>query len=78
MPDDSKTSPRDAERVSLEGLDPEEALQALLAVDPDSDPVADDEDEDEADGSTPDISSESLPPAAGFPPTTGSSPGWKN
>jgi len=34
MPDD-----RDADRVSLSPLDPEEALRALLAVDPDSEPV---------------------------------------
>ncbi|MDQ3690834.1 MAG: hypothetical protein M3406_12545 [Chloroflexota bacterium] len=30
-----------ANRVSLEGLDPEEALRALLAVDPESEPVDD-------------------------------------
>lgn len=40
-PDDRDTP------VSLHGLDPEEALRALLAVDPDSEPV-EDEDEDEA------------------------------
>ena len=28
--------------VNIEGLDPEEALRLLLAVDPDADPVADD------------------------------------
>jgi hypothetical protein len=36
-----------ANRVSLEGLDPEEALKALLAVDPDAPPV------DEADDGQP-------------------------
>ncbi len=37
---------RDDERVSLEGLDPEEALKALLAVDPDAEPDrAEDRDE---------------------------------
>lgn len=30
---------RDLERVSLEGLDPVEALKALLAVDPEAPPV---------------------------------------
>lgn len=30
---------RDDDRVSLEGLDPVEALKALLAVDPDAPPV---------------------------------------
>ncbi len=35
------------ERVSLHGLTPEEALRALLAVDPDAPPV-DDEHDDEA------------------------------
>lgn len=35
---------RDDDRVSLEGLDPEAALRALLAVDPESEPV-DDQDE---------------------------------
>lgn len=37
------------ERVSLEGLDPEDALRALLAVDPDVEP-ADTDDEDGEDG----------------------------
>lgn len=36
---------RDEGRVSLEGLDPEAALRALMAVDPDSPPVDDDQDE---------------------------------
>jgi hypothetical protein len=31
---------RDGDRVSLDGLDPVAALKALLAVDPDSPPVA--------------------------------------
>ena len=31
------------EPVSLEGLDPKEALKALLAVDPDAPPVDDDD-----------------------------------
>ena len=34
---------RDENRVSLEGLDPETALRALLKVDPDSEPVEQDE-----------------------------------
>lgn len=33
------------DRVSLAPLDPEQALRALLAVDPDDEPVVDDEDE---------------------------------
>ncbi len=34
------------ERVSLDGLDPQQALKALLAVDPDAEPVeAEDRDE---------------------------------
>jgi hypothetical protein len=40
-------SRQDADRVSLEGLDPAEALKALLAVDPDAPPV------DEADDGQP-------------------------
>jgi hypothetical protein len=39
---------RDDERVSLHGIDPEEALKALLAVDPESEP-AEDEKEREPD-----------------------------
>ena len=35
------------DRLSLDGLDPEEALRALLAVDPEASPVEDDQDEDE-------------------------------
>lgn len=35
-------------RVSLHGLTPEEALRALLAVNPDDDPVDDDQNDDEA------------------------------
>lgn len=31
--------PDDDERVSLEGLDPQQALRAILAVDPDAEPV---------------------------------------
>ncbi|MBA2792500.1 MAG: hypothetical protein H0U32_00725 [Thermoleophilaceae bacterium] len=31
--------PDDDERVSLDGLDPQQALKALLAVDPDAEPV---------------------------------------
>lgn len=46
-PDPAKHSPtpeeRD-ERVSLYGLDPEEALEAMLNVDPESDPHRADED----------------------------------
>lgn len=38
------TSEERDERVSLKGLDPEKALEALLHVDPDSEPVAKDED----------------------------------
>jgi hypothetical protein len=38
---------REDERVSLEGLDPEEALKALLAVDPDAEPAGGDDDERE-------------------------------
>ena len=34
--------------MSLHGLNPEEALRALLAVDPDSEPVEDDPEDDEA------------------------------
>lgn len=34
---------RDRDRVSLEGLDPETALRALLKVDPDAEPVEQDE-----------------------------------
>lgn len=42
---------RDDERVSLDGLDPEEALRALLKVDPDAEPVAEaDDDPGHADG----------------------------
>lgn len=33
------------ERVSLHGLDPEEALRALLAVNPDDEPVEDSKDD---------------------------------
>lgn len=42
---------RDA-RISLEGVDPEEALRALLSVDPDSEPVepADGDEDDERAG----------------------------
>lgn len=36
---------RDLDRVSLEGLDPEAALRALMAVDPDAPPVDDSQDE---------------------------------
>lgn len=36
MPDDDRD---DDERVSLDGLDPQQALKALLAVDPDAKPV---------------------------------------
>jgi hypothetical protein len=32
------------ERVSLEGVDPEKALEALLHVDPESEPAEEDED----------------------------------
>lgn len=38
-------SPDDGKRVSLHGLSPEEALRALLAVDPADDPVGDDKDD---------------------------------
>jgi hypothetical protein len=34
---------RDKDRVSLEGLDPEVALRALMKVDPDAEPVEQDE-----------------------------------
>jgi hypothetical protein len=34
---------KDEERISLHGHDPEEVLRALLAVDPDSEPVEPDE-----------------------------------
>lgn len=43
---DPGRAPTPDDPVSLHGLDPLEALRALLAVDPDSDPV---EDEDRAD-----------------------------
>ncbi len=43
--------PRADERASLHGLTPEEALRALLAVDPDDEGEDDDADEDQ-DGST--------------------------
>lgn len=33
----------DRERVSMHGVDPLDALRALLAVDPDAEPVDDDE-----------------------------------
>lgn len=41
------SDPRSEERVSLHGLTPEEALRALLAVDPDSPPVVVDGDEED-------------------------------
>jgi hypothetical protein len=37
----------DEERISLAGLDPEEALRALLKVNPASEPIETDEDERE-------------------------------
>ncbi len=40
--------PRPDDRVSLHGLTPEEALRALLAVDPCAPPVASDDDDDDA------------------------------
>lgn len=43
-----RMSPDGDQRVSLHGLDPEEALRALLAVDPDAPPV--DEDDRASDG----------------------------
>jgi hypothetical protein len=49
MEDESKE-----ERLSLEGLDPKEALKALLAVKPDAEPSKDEDDSaDEPDASTP-------------------------
>jgi hypothetical protein len=42
------------ERISLEGLDPKEALKALLAVKPDSEPSKDEDDSAaEPDANTP-------------------------
>ncbi|MEA2376220.1 MAG: hypothetical protein QOD13_127 [Thermoleophilaceae bacterium] len=44
----------DDERVSLHGVDPEEAIRALLAVDPDAEPVTEDDEaepDDEGEGS---------------------------
>lgn len=40
---------KESERVSLHGLTPEEALRALLAVNPDDDPVDDETAEASAD-----------------------------
>lgn len=40
-------SPDRDERISLDGLHPEDALRALLAVDPDSEPVEEEDDEAE-------------------------------
>jgi hypothetical protein len=49
MPED-----RADDRVSLEGLDPKEALKALLAVKPDDEPSkSEDDSDDEPDASSP-------------------------
>jgi hypothetical protein len=39
--------PRADKRASLYGLDPEEALRALLAVDPDDEPEEDEESDED-------------------------------